>query len=132
PALTARATACVRASLKEGLPRALMEAAAAGRPAVATDVGGNREVIVDGVTGFLVPVGDAEALADRLARLLGDPALCRRLGAAARARAARLYDERAVTERILTVYRDLWREGGDHARPGGGVPAPAMRPAPAE
>lgn len=107
PELTGRASVCVRVSLKEGLPRALMEAAAAGRPAVATDVGGNRDVIVEGVTGYLVPVGDSHALAERIGRLLEDSDAARRMGAAARARALALFDERVVTRAIIKVYDEL-------------------------
>jgi glycosyltransferase involved in cell wall biosynthesis len=71
----------------EGMPLALVEAMAAGCACIASDVIGVRGVIDDGVTGVLVPEGDALALADALARLLRDPALSARLGAAARARA---------------------------------------------
>lgn len=71
----------------EGMPLALVEAMAAGCACVASDVIGVRGVIEDGVTGLLVPEGDASALAAALARLLQDASLASRLGAAARARA---------------------------------------------
>lgn len=71
----------------EGMPLALVEGMAAGCACVASDVIGVRGVIEDGVTGLLVPEGDAPALANALARLLGNPALVARLGEAARARA---------------------------------------------
>ena len=71
----------------EGMPLALVEAMAAGCACIASDVIGVRGVIEHGVTGLLVPEGDAKALADAIARLLRDPALAARLGAAARARA---------------------------------------------
>jgi glycosyltransferase involved in cell wall biosynthesis len=71
----------------EGMPLALVEAMAAGCACIASDVIGVRGVIEDGVTGLLVPEGDAEALAAAIARLLGDRPLVRRLGAAARERA---------------------------------------------
>jgi glycosyltransferase involved in cell wall biosynthesis len=71
----------------EGMPGVLIEAALAGLPVVATDVPGAREVVADGETGLVVPVGDERALRAATARLAGDPALRARMGAAARARA---------------------------------------------
>jgi glycosyltransferase involved in cell wall biosynthesis len=71
-----------------GCPNASLEAMAAGLPVVATDVGGMAEQVEDGVTGRLVPRGDAAALADALADLAGNPALRAEYGAAARARVA--------------------------------------------
>ena len=70
----------------ECFPNALLEAMAAGRPAVCTAVGGVPEILEESVTGFLVPPHDPEALADRLVRILSDPALAERMGRAARAR----------------------------------------------
>jgi glycosyltransferase involved in cell wall biosynthesis len=69
----------------ECFPIALLEAMAAGRPAVCTEVGGLAEIIEDSVTGFLVPPNDPDALAERLTVLLRDPSLRERMGAAARA-----------------------------------------------
>jgi glycosyltransferase involved in cell wall biosynthesis len=73
-------------SLSEGISITLLEAMAAGLPAVATDVGGNREVIRDGETGLLVPVEDAAALASAMLSVLTDPVQARRMGAAGRER----------------------------------------------
>jgi len=84
----------------EGMPLALVEAMAAGCACVASDVIGVRGVIEDGVTGLLVPEGDAQALADAIARLLRDPALVARLGAAAR--------ERALAEHGLALMRQRY------------------------
>ncbi len=78
-------------SVHEGVPVAVIEAMAAGIPVVTTDCGALRDVVVDGEHGYLVPVGDAEALADRLARLAEDPLLRRRLGEAARQRVEARY-----------------------------------------
>ncbi len=72
---------------EEGVPQSLMQAAACGRAAVATPVGAIGEAVVDGVTGLLVPPRDPVRLAEALARLMADPALRERMGAAARARA---------------------------------------------
>jgi glycosyltransferase involved in cell wall biosynthesis len=88
----------------EGVPTALLEGMAAGRPAVATDVGHVGSIIDDGVEGYLVALGDVAALADRLTRLLADPALAARMGRAARRRAA-AHDVTAVSRRLLGVLR---------------------------
>ena len=68
-------------SVNEGTPVSVIEALAARRPAVATRVGGTPDVIRDGVDGFLVEVGDAEALSERLAELAADPERRARMGA---------------------------------------------------
>lgn len=85
PRLLAAADAVVLSSAHEGMPNALMEAGAAARPAVATDVGGVREVLRDGEGGLVVPPGDPEALAEGMRRLMAMGPLERaRLGDAAR------------------------------------------------
>ncbi|MDO9605970.1 glycosyltransferase family 4 protein [Hydrogenophaga sp.] len=106
-ALFATVHAVVLPSYREGLPKGLIEAGACGLPLVTTDVPGCREVVSDGVDGLLVPVKDAPALARAIARLHDDPALCARLGAAARARALAEFDERIVIGRTVDVYREL-------------------------
>jgi glycosyltransferase involved in cell wall biosynthesis len=94
-------------SYREGLPKSLLEAAACGRPMVATDVPGCREIVQDGVTGLLVPPRDAERLAAALARLAGDKALRRRMGAAARDLVERALSDEVVAEQTLALYRTL-------------------------
>lgn len=86
PALLARADAVVLASLEEGMSNALMEAMAAGRPVVATAVGGTAELLGGGPEprGVLVPPGDPRALADGIARVLADPGAAARMAARAR------------------------------------------------
>jgi glycosyltransferase involved in cell wall biosynthesis len=96
---------CV-SSLYEGTPLALFEAMAAGRAVVSTSVDGCREVIEDGVTGLLVPPQDAAALADALARVLGDRDL--REGLARRAlEASRRYDVRACVAQMEALYDEV-------------------------
>jgi glycosyltransferase involved in cell wall biosynthesis len=107
PALFAEAEIVVLPSYREGLPKGLIEAAACARALVATDVPGCREVIRDGVDGLLVPAGESEPLARAIARLLDDPALARRLGEAARAKALVEFDERKINEATLAVYREV-------------------------
>ena len=78
--------AVLPAITREGLPRSVLEAAASARPLIVTDVPGCRHVVRDGIDGMIVPPSDSAALADALARLVGDIALRERMGAAARER----------------------------------------------
>ncbi|GAB3646139.1 glycosyltransferase family 4 protein [Ramlibacter alkalitolerans] len=107
PALFHSADAVILPSYREGLPKGLIEAAACGLPLVTTDVPGCREVVTDGVDGLLVPARDAVALARAIARLHDDASLRARLGAAARAKALREFDEQSVISRTIGVYREL-------------------------
>jgi glycosyltransferase involved in cell wall biosynthesis len=97
-------------SYREGLPKALVEAAAAGRPIVASDVTGCREVVRDGIEGLLVPLGDVDAAARALARLAGDAALRARLGAAAHARFQERFTEAAVIRTMTALYAELRKQ----------------------
>lgn len=97
----------VLASYNEGLPMSLLEAMAAGLPIVSTRVGGIPEAVSDGVEGFLIEPGDVSSLADRLSRLANDPALARRMGAAARRKVETIYSTQAVLPRIETLYTGL-------------------------
>jgi glycosyltransferase involved in cell wall biosynthesis len=92
-------------SVREGLPKCLVEAAASGRPIVATDVPGCREVVRQGREGYLVPPGDIDAAAQALVALAGDQGLRRRLGAAANAR----FHERFTVAAVTAVFTDLYR-----------------------
>lgn len=91
---------------REGTPLALIEAAAAGRPVVATDVGGVADVVADGLTGFIAPAGDTAALADRLTQLALDPVLRATMGLSAPTHAARYGADRLVSD-LDRLYRDL-------------------------
>ncbi|WP_144184667.1 glycosyltransferase family 4 protein [Elioraea rosea] len=90
-------------SHREGMPRAIIEAMMTGLPVVATRIRGAREQVIDGETGFLVPVKDEAALAEALGRLAGDPALRARMGAASLARARAEYDEAKVIARQIAL-----------------------------
>jgi sugar transferase (PEP-CTERM/EpsH1 system associated) len=103
----------VLSSRSEGMPLAVLEAWAAGKPVVATPVGGVPELIRDGDTGLLFPVGDVAGLADRLAGLAADPAARSRLGQAGRRRVMAEYDVRVMADRYEASYRALLpRTGG--------------------
>ena len=95
----------------EGIPRSLIEAAAMGRPIVATDIPGAAEVVEDGVNGTLVPPRNAAALAAAIEVLLGDAELRARYGEAGRRKAEREFDERVVAERYVAEYARLWGAG---------------------
>jgi glycosyltransferase involved in cell wall biosynthesis len=104
--LYARAAVVACPSHREGFGVACLEAMAHGRPVVAGDVGGLRDLVLDGETGYLVAPRDVPALRDALERLLADPDLRRRLGAAGRERAGRHFSWDTVTAATLAVYEE--------------------------
>ncbi len=91
-------------SYSEGLSNALMEAMASGCACIATDIGGNRFLIQNGVSGFLFPPGDREALRSHVRRLIEDPAKRRALGIAARKRIEEHFDWTVVGEQYRTLF----------------------------
>ena len=100
----------VHASVRdEPFGRVIIEGMAAARPVVATRGGGPLEIVQEGVTGFLVPQGDPRAMAEAVVRLLRDPDLARRMGAAAREDVARRFDAREAARQVMSVYDDLLR-----------------------
>jgi len=102
-------------SRREGLPKSLLEAAAMGRPLVATDVPGCREIAKDGVNALLVPPDNAAALARALEQLAGDAALRHRFGAASRALVESDLAAAAVGAATVALYRALLAETGETA-----------------
>jgi glycosyltransferase involved in cell wall biosynthesis len=104
--------ALVLPSGNEGTPVSVIEALAAGRPVVATRVGGVPDVVRDGEDGYLVDAGATDALAERLAQLAGDPALRERLGAAGRSRVLPRYAVDRLVEDIDRLYRSLLAAAG--------------------
>ena len=104
-ALLAAADVVVLPSLHEGLSNTLLEAMAAGRPIVATDVGGNAEALHG--AGLLVPSRDPVALASAIKRLIENPAEARSLGITARRRAAKHFSHDSMVERHIAAYRRL-------------------------
>jgi glycosyltransferase involved in cell wall biosynthesis len=94
-------------SYREGFPRSAMEAAACGIPVVATDIRGCRQVVEQGVTGLLVAVGDARALAEGIEALVNDPVRRGEMGRAGHEKALKDFDDRRVVELTLEVYGRL-------------------------
>ena len=104
-------------SYREGLPRTLVEAAAIGRPIIATDVAGCREVVRDGIEGFLVKPGDIESICLALARLAGEKELRAHMGKAARKRFEERFTEAAVRSTIMDLYQRLFPLTGTQTEP---------------
>ncbi|MDP2835158.1 MAG: glycosyltransferase [Pseudomonadota bacterium] len=104
PELLVALDVVVLCSLSEGLSLTLLEQSAAGSSMVATDVGGNPEIIEDGITGLLVPVGDEAALAGAINRLLDDPERAHAIGQAARLQFMREFTLARMVSRYVEVY----------------------------
>lgn len=111
---------CVLSSKAEGFSNSILEYMGAARPVVATDVGGAREAIVEGETGYLVRSGDDEAMAARVASLLQDPERARAMGARGRRRVEEKFTDRVQLERTAEMYEQVLartkREGEGHGR----------------
>ncbi len=103
--LMAEADLFVLPSLSEGLGRVIFEAMASGKPVISSKVGGIPDIVEDGVTGFLVPPGDEEGLAERLNWALGHPEKLKDMGLQARARVSSIFS----TQRYVDSYRQLFQ-----------------------
>ena len=110
PDLLAACDVFVLPSLFEGLPVSVLEAMAAGKPIVATAIGGTDEAVVHGETGLLVAPGDPSALAWAIHRLLADSALSRRISAAAMARVRQSFSAEAMAEQTDRLYEDVLQQ----------------------
>ena len=119
----ASAHIAVLPSRREGLPLTLLEAAACGRPLIATDVPGCREIALAGVNALLVPPDNAQALADAISRLAADQALRAEFGAASRVLVEREFSSARIGREVVDLYRRLLAEGTAAA------PLRAKRPA---
>lgn len=105
PSVWKNAHICIFPSMyREGVPKALLEAAACARPIIAADIPGCRDVVADEVSGILTKKGEAKAVARAIIRLCADAALRARMGEAARRRAEALFSEQRVVEQTLDVY----------------------------
>ena len=107
PELLGAADISILASHEEGFSNAIIEAMAAGLPLVVSDVGGNAEAVMDGVTGLVVPPRDPASLSSAIRRLVTDPQLRARMGAAGRDRVATRFTLDACVDRYETLYRGL-------------------------
>jgi glycosyltransferase involved in cell wall biosynthesis len=101
----------------EGMPRAMLEAAACGRPLVVSDVPGCRQFVRPGLEGLVVPPGSAKALADALAKLIEDRELRRQAGSAARRKLVRGYTVAAVRAKVREIYSAAHRGVQERAQP---------------
>jgi glycosyltransferase involved in cell wall biosynthesis len=101
----------VLSSFGEGLPNAVLEYMALGRPAVVTDGGGTRELVVDGETGFVVPQRSPKAVAERVLGFLEDPALGKRMGEAGRERVLCHFSMEAALDNLCGIYSSAMEEG---------------------
>ena len=104
------AVAVLPSTYGEGIPKALIEAAACGRAIVAADMPGCREVVRAGETGLLVPPHDIAGLAEALSALARDPARRQAMGRAGRALVEREFGEAGVARQTLALYRAVLRE----------------------
>ena len=103
---------CVLSSSSEGFSNAILEYMAAGRPVVATDVGGAREAIVHGETGYLVPTGDHDQLAEHVVELLSDPESARSMGEAGRRRVNEKFSSGKQLQNVESLYNELLPQKG--------------------
>jgi glycosyltransferase involved in cell wall biosynthesis len=113
--IAAGSDAALLTSANEGTPVALIEAAAAGRPAVATDVGGVADIVVEGA-GLLVSAGDVPALADAIVRLAADPDLRRQMGERARAHVRRKFAVSRLVTELEGIYSQLLAQRSSRRR----------------
>ena len=111
PDLLAAMDVFMLTSLFEGLPRAVLQAMAAALPVVVTDTGGTREVVDDGVTGYLTRAGDVDALAQGVVALASDRELRRRFGIAGQARLGAAFDIRGMVLDLERIYDELLGRG---------------------
>ncbi len=111
PQLLAASAFLVHTADEEGCPNAIMEAMACGRAVVSTDAGDVSLLVDDGKTGFVVPRGNDEALADRIVELIGQPALCLEMGKNARMKAEQEFGLQTLVSETLGVYKAAgWAE----------------------
>ncbi|MBI4524219.1 MAG: glycosyltransferase [Deltaproteobacteria bacterium] len=116
PEILAVTQVFVLPSFAEGISMALLEAMAAGKPAVVTAVPGNRDVVVDQETGILVPVQDSSALAEAICNLLADSSLAEKMGALGRLRIKARFDFEKTWRSTERVYDELMRKKGSPRR----------------
>ncbi|MCE1252785.1 MAG: glycosyltransferase family 4 protein [Anaerolineae bacterium] len=102
---------CLPTYYREGLPKMLIEAGACGLPLVTTDIPGCREVVKNGVNGYLIPLRSEMALADALEKLINDPDLCRRMGIQSREIVLANFSSEVVSMKTLNLYQEMQNNG---------------------
>jgi glycosyltransferase involved in cell wall biosynthesis len=117
-----QAQVVVLPSYREGFPKSLLEAAAMGKPLIATDVPGCRDIVADGVNGLLVPARDPQKLARAMLALAGNPTRRAAMGRAGRARVKERFDETIVIQETLKVYARALPHRQDGGNPAGDWP----------
>lgn len=110
PELLAKSSLFVLSSKREGFPISILEAMRAGLPVIATDVGGVVEAVVDGETGYLVPVGDCDLLRKRIIALVEDPLLRKQMGDTGRERFLKHFTLEKMVERTIDIYREVVKQ----------------------
>ncbi|HST11278.1 MAG TPA: glycosyltransferase [Terriglobales bacterium] len=116
PEVLASCDIAVLPSRAEGLPNAVLEYMASGLPTIASDVGGNAELVQDGVTGLLVPAENSEVLGEALLRLLRDPELSRRMAASGQKMAVENYSFERLIREVDALYTELLNRRGRKTR----------------
>src|SRR3989338_8234708 len=102
---------CCLTSLTEGFSNSILEYMAMSKPVIATNVGGNSEIVEDGKTGFLIPAGDFHALAEKMIILLGEHKMCRDMGREGRARIERQFSLQRMTNDYMNFYENIVNPG---------------------
>ena len=110
PELLAKSSLFVLSSKREGFPISILEAMRAGLPVVATNVGGIAEAVIDGETGFLVPVGDHAAMRKRVCALIEDPQLRKQMGTKGRERFLKHFTLKQMVENTVDIYREVVKQ----------------------
>src|SRR5690625_6246747 len=102
--------------MREGVPMSLIEGAASGKPLLTTDLPGCREIVVDGLNGYLVPAGDERLLAERILYLMSHPGVREEFGRQSRKKAVEEVAVSLVVDQTMEVYRQLLGTLGERFR----------------
>lgn len=107
PAMQHSSVICLPTMMREGVPMSLIEGAASGKPLLTTDLPGCREIVVDGLNGYLVPAGDERLLAERILYLMSHPGVREEFGRQSRKKAVEEFAVSLVVDQTMEVYRQL-------------------------
>lgn len=90
----------------EGIPKSLLEAAAKGKPIITTDAPGCKEVVADGINGFLIPPRNPDSISNCMRKFIIQPELVEHMGAESRKRAVKIFDERKILDQTMQIYKE--------------------------